>query len=337
MTTNFTLFDRLVSETQKLSPAPIGSISKDPLKRWTDLAAHWKAHPEVFPDCFYETIFHIGRCRYSRATAAVKPLLCLIEEAILNDMDALSTWKKDKAFTEAFYAVSNTFDGVPYSRQRWKSTALRDYVWDKLYEEIIYRDRPLPAFTVKTVLSRKTYLSLRNQLLNHSGCTRFEELIQLLVPGCHKWTRSQWRNEKFIFAQIEAIHGVDFSKHIHDFDKLVVMFRNKAEHLPYYKNLFSIKTLSTSIATAIWPNDTEKEIIKQFNIACTVRPRLYQGQFRRLDPVNPLNMANSWAFQQLSEWRSNRKLVRNNTRSNLMEVAVGNHPWVVKARQKGIV
>lgn len=339
MTTNVTLFDRLVAETQKLSPAPIATISKDQSTRWHDLATHWKAHPDVFQGLFYEAVFHIGRCRYSRAKVAVKPLLNLVEEAILNDMDALSAWKKDEVFINAFYAVSNTFDLVPYSKQRWKSNAIREYAWDKLYEEIFYRDCPLPTLTVKAALSRKAYLPLRDRLLNHSNCIRFEELIELLVPNCHKWSRSQWRNEKFIFTQIKRIHGIDFSTHLRDFDRLVSMFKHRAEHLPYYMDLFSIKMLPASIVDAIWPNGMEKEICKQFNFACNAKPYLLKdGNISTYSPTNPFNLQSSWAFKQITSWYQNKTFrISDATRSNLLLIHLGDHPWVVRAHQKGII
>lgn len=333
MTTNLTLFDRLVAETQKFSPTPIGPISKGQLKRWNDLAAHWKANYTAFPNLFHEVIFHIARGRYSRASTTVKPLLRLIEEALLNDPDALRTWRTNPSFKISFMTVINEIN----NSKRWQSPAMCNFVKARLRVLLLYRDRTSPQLTYAMTQKRSDYRYACYQMEAQATYTHFIELIHLLVPDSQSWKPSQWLNEKLIFSQIYAIHGIDFSQHINDFTALVSLYRNKAERIPYYKNLFLITNLSTSIARAIWPVDMEEELVKQFNIACRVRPSLYQGQFSSYDPINPFNMVNSWVFRQLNEWRSNGNLVNKTVRSNFMQIALGNHPWVVKARQNGTI
>lgn len=331
------LFDRIVQETAKLASTPADSIplSKGRLKRWADLATFWETQPNIFHNHFYEAIYHIAYGRYSRAAAPVRPLLSLIEDALVDDADAHSVWKKRKSFSKAFDLVSDKIGDAICHRKHWKSDCVRRYVDDKLYELLIYHNKPVPELTLKLSRDRKAFLSIRNRVENFSYCTRFEELIKLLVPDCHKWSRHQWHNEKFIFAQIKAIHGIDFTQHINDFDALVIMYQHKAEGLPYYQNLFSIHTLPVSIATAIWPDDFEKTLCKQFNIACTVKPYLAKnGEFHDKNPINPHNLINSWGVHQIISWYDSKSYpLSKATKSNLLLINLGLHPWVTRHTQ----
>ena len=337
-TTN--LFNRIVQETAKLASTPVDSIalSKGRLKRWIDLSAFWEAHSELFRNVFYDAFYHIVMGKHSYGSKPRLCLICLVEEVLLTDAEAVRSWtSQSRAFYRAFEYIKETISQGSRKKRYWNSLIMQEYVLERFRYLLIFRDAPIPQMTLKIAKDSRSMYHFTNQLEVKSVYTRFEEFIELLVPDCRQWSPKQWRSEKFSFSPIQSIHGFDFTDHIEDFDSLAYLYRRKAEGLPYYKTLFSIKSLPDSIAKALWPNGIEKEIIKQFNIACRVSPRLYQNQFRSSDPINPLNMANSWAFQHLTEWRSNRDLVNSNVRSNIMQVALGNHPWVVKARQNGII
>jgi len=331
-TTN--LFDRIVEETAKLASIPADNIplSKGRLKRWTDLAAYWETQPNSFPNLFYEAIFHIARGRYSHASASVKPLLALIEEALLNDVDALSQWRRINAFKDAFSLVTIDIHHVPYSKQRWKSSVMRDFVECRLYALLIYRNSPIPMLTLKLSRNRRAYMSIVKQLEIQSPYTRFVEIMELLVPGCHNWSTYQWTSEAYIFSQIQAAHGIDYSKNIVEFDKMMTMFRYKLEGIPYYRNLFSIKLLPSSIAAIIWPDGIEKNICKQFSTACRVHPYMaLGGGISSFDPIIPQNMVKSWAFNQMEAWRKNNSYKLSRTvRGNMLNIALGNHPRLIK-------
>lgn len=330
MTTNTNLFNRLVIETKKLSTAPIPTLSRGRLKRWTDLADFWEANPATFPNLFYEAIFHIARDRHSMASVTLKPMLHLIEEAILTDLDALGVWRERHDFRCAFGSVIHGIYDAPYSSQRWKSNAIRHFIENKLRVLIMYRGKPLPQLNLKLIRNRRAYWSVRKQLEARSVYARFVEFMELLVPNCCRWTLGQWTSEKYIFSQIKAVHGIDFAQHVADFDSLFFLFKNKSEGLPYYKNLFSIRNIPASIANAIWGANMEREICEQFNIACTVKPRLHQGKFYKFDCIYPQNMVKSWAFQQMSVWyKTKPNLLTSTARSNLMNIGLGNHPWCV--------
>lgn len=328
------LFDRIVQETAKLASTPADSIplSKGRLKRWADLAAYLETHPNTFPNLFYEAIFHITRGRYSHASASVKPLLAYIEEALLNDADALSEWKRTNTFKEAFSLVTSGIYNVPYRKQRWKSGVMRDFVECRLYSLLFYRNKPVPTLTLKRSRNRRAYMSIVKQLEIQSSCSRFMEIMELLIPDCRNWSAYQWTSEAYIFSQIKAAHGIDYSEDIMEFDKMMAMFRYKLEGIPYYRYLFALKVLPSSIAAIIWPDGIEKNICKQFNIACRAHPHMdLEGNIRPFDPINPQSMINSWAYNQMETWRENKSYKLSSTvRSNMLNIALGNHPRLIK-------
>jgi len=328
---DLSIFDRLVQETAALASTPVNCIplSKGRLKRWTDLANYWAAQPNVFPDLFYEVIFHIARGRYSHSAASVKPLLAHIEEALLNDTDALSEWRCIKAFKDAFSLV--TID-IRHAPLRWKSNVMRDFVERRLYSLLIYRNSPIPTLTLKLSRNHRAYKSLVRQLEIQSAYTRFIEIMDLLVPDCHKWSAYQWTSEKYIFSQIQAVHGIDYSKNPTEFDKMMTMFRYKLEGIPYYRDLFSIKILPSSIATIIWPDGMEKDICKQFNIACRVRPYVsLEGILDVSNLLAPQNILDSWAYNQMETWRETKSYkLSNSVLSNMLNIALGNHPRLIR-------
>lgn len=327
MTTTSTLFDRLVSETAHLSPTPVPALSRDRLKRWTDLADFWKAEHTSFTNLFYEVIFHIARDRYSLATSNMKPLLRLIEEALLTEPEALSSWRQHPSFKTAFAAV---LKGM-HSGQRWKSLAMRSFVQNKLRMLLFYREKSPTELTLAIASNRWAQRDVLCWLKAQATCSRFEELIHLLVPDSRQWKHRQWISETFIFSQIQAIHGVNFAQHLNDFDALVYLFRNRAEGLPYYKALFLIQDLPASIASVIWPVDMEKDICKQFRIFCNVKPSQCYQYTRYKDPLAPSKVSKSWAFQQLEAWRKNQSYpISDKTKSNLLYIGLGYHPRNVK-------
>ena len=334
MTSTLSLFDRLVMETHKLLPAPIAQLSKGHLKRWDDLAAHWEAYPAIFPNLFFEAIFHIARNRYSKASDATKPLLSAIVEAMLTDSAALSVWKKRTSFRLAYSKVSSGIKLLPDSKQRWKTVSMRCYASTRLHMLLMYNATPLPELTLKTIVKGGIYWKIRKQLEIQSDFARFEELIELLVPDCRKWSPAQWTSEKYIFSRIKAAHGVDFSQDHDAFDALVRLYQFKAEGIPYYRTLFCITDMAPSIAHAIWPVDMEKEICRQFNYACNVNPYFRYRSAKFFNPLAPKNIAGSWAFKQMGIWRKATPCkISKKTQSKMLMIGLGLHPWVEKQKQ----
>ena len=176
------LFNQLVSETAKLAKIPIESIpiSRGCKKRWSDLAAFWATLPNIFSDTFRAALFHIARGTYPRIDPCLKPLIALVEKAILEDADALSVWRHLQDFDTDFFRVTHAINETNTSR-RWKSDAMRRFIYCRLYVITLFRDEIGKPIDLATM----TYWQINRAKLiaeiAHDYYS-FRTIIQTLIP-----------------------------------------------------------------------------------------------------------------------------------------------------------
>lgn len=324
------LYNEIVKTTAAMASVSETSIpsSKGYLKRWTNLSDFWTSKPEIFDDIFYKAIAHIATGRYPDNSRTLKPLLALIEKAILTDSSVLCAWRRNKVFSYAFKRVT---DVLRYRRHH--SSIIYQFSTDRLYSLTFYRDE----FCRPVDLATDSYLEIKRA--TSIACVRrrfenFTEIIHVLIPDAQNWNAHQWTSEKHIFAAIKSVHGIDYTKDADAFDRIISMMKHKLNSQPYYYELFRIKHLPSSMAEAIWPENIIKELSKQLLIASNVNPIITNGSYRPdIDSVAPSVVNTSWAYQILVSHIKSRELSKAVT-DNLMYFGWGEHPHIIRGKQR---
>ena len=322
------LYNEIVKTTAVMASVSETSIpsSKGCLKRWNLLFDFWYDNPDVFGEVFYNAVAHIATGRYPKNSRASKPLLTLVEKAILSEKEALRAWRKDGAYIYDFARV------VLMLRNR-KDSSVRRFALDRLYALTFHReefDKPINLATssLRQIRKAQAKACVRN------GYENFIKSINALIPESTTWATRQWTSEKHIFAAIKSVHGIDYNEDTDAFDRLISMMKHKINGQPYYYELFRIKRLPASIAAVIWPENIVKELSKQLLIASNVKPIITNGSYRPdIDSVAPSVVNTSWAYQILVSHIKSRELSKAVT-DNLMYFGWGEHPHIIRGKQR---
>lgn len=328
-----TLFEQITTKTAEMASVSVEEldISRGHKKRWYSISIAWIDDPDVFGDIFYKALAHIAFGRYPRQCKDMKPLLALVEKAILTEADALNSWRNLQPFSDAFDKVLARLRTL----RRRSCYSVYHFAICRFFMRTVYRDdfcKPLNLVTAsfKEIKRAQSIACVKNE---HD---RFKEVIKMLIPKASKWTDAQWVSEKHIFSAFKTVHGVDYFNDILEFDCLITMLKNKLNDVPYYRDLFRIKNMNKAMAGAIWNKDINKEISKQLIFISSVRPHGEFGKhFCYPDSTDPAVITSSWAFKQLTKWRDERSYPLSDTvRSNMMLLGMGEHPFLVKELQK---
>lgn len=324
------IFERIVDTTAAMASVDKTSIpsSKGKWKRWTNLSYFWSSKPEIFDDVFYKAIAHIATGRYPKNSSNLKPLLTLVEEAILFNGEALRAWRRCKAFREAFRCVT----GMIRRRNRHCSE-IRQFVIDRLHCLTFYRDEfrneiDYSISSNREVKRAKAMDCVRRRYAN------FTTFIHTFIPESENWSADQLTSEKRIFSAFKAVHGVDYANNLDDFSILFDMMNVKFNGRPYHMHLFRIKDLEPSMVEAIWPENIVKELSKQLIHASNKMPVIIDGEYRPdIDSVAPAVVNSSWAYRMLASCGEKRKFTKA-VRDSLLYFGWGDHPRIVKEKQR---
>ena len=163
----------------------------------------------------------------------------------------------------------------------------------------------------------------------------FRKIVLFLVPDAANWSIAHWHSNSRILDSIKEVHGKDYFKDLDEFFNLCDLLLAKWSGKSYYRELFKLKDIPSSIAALIWPTNMERDVCKQFSLICRVKPLMLYGKYANFDVTNPHNISQSWAFQQVWSWQHSEKYkLSPAVRANLMHIGLGDHPFIIHARNR---
>lgn len=322
------IFERIVDTTAAMASVDKASIplSKGSLKRWITLSDFWSSRPDIFNKVFYNAIMHIATGRYPNNSSTLKPLLVLVEEAILYETDALRAWKSDKEF-------SYEYDCVEYDVYTRRRLAVRNFAIFRLRSLTIHREEFCESIDIASA-TWKEINKAREKARSRRWYENFRQMMLMFIPDAKNWNARQWTSEREIFNAFKKVHGIDFSQEPISFMVLVVMMDCKMNGRSYYRHLFRIKHLPDSMAAIIWPKNIIKELSKQLLNASRAKPILKNGVYLPdCDSVAPAVVNSSWAYRMLAACDEKRKFTKA-VRDSLLYFGWGYHPRIVKEKQR---
>ena len=153
-------------------------------------------------------------------------------------------------------------------------------------------------------------------------CEDFKKVIRFFISNTDTWTYDEWTSQTHIFDAFKNTYGMDYSKCVKSFDKLIEAVGSRIclqSFLgDYLHKLFYIEEINDSIAKLLWPTDTEKELVKCFELI--LEDRNYGIKYY---PNNVVVM-NSWIYKRLSQLKSDgNPIITDEVRKKLFEVGTG--------------
>lgn len=274
--------------------------------RWVDLAKVWEIIQGPRRHYILTAVIHKifwGVYPYEvPCDSAVADLLGMVEEVLLNDVEAHQSWSKWCVFKrvklevfEAMYSLGDSDIDIHFIEHY-------DYL--------------------KSRAECKIGLEKANPNVESSYAEEYqsyEKMVQRIIPGASIWTHEQWGDDRNIADAIKSLYGVDyicsFEKQ-NDFNRLINMLRSEerygresADFMWYAAN---ISELPLSLAQSLWSNDLVAVVtdifLKTYDFT---KDYILEGEpFKNrkgtyIDPLYHFELAalkNSWLTSLVMKW-----------------------------------
>lgn len=191
---------------------------------WSDILSIWDKYAvQIGCNVLYAAIYHITWDRYPllNGSGPLMELLCMAEQALLDEGYAYEVWSRHYLFSNVLHDVRYTTDTYSKSNlchSRW----FGEYIFARAYCRIILKNRMIlsPVEEIRRVEIRILYapLDARNAVYV------YEETVRRLLPSSANWTWKDWTDENVVMKGILTTHGIDYTQNYEAFDDLVDVF-----------------------------------------------------------------------------------------------------------------
>lgn len=269
-------------------------------KCWSELLGIWSKYAsKIGCNVIYAALHHIAWNRYPNPNMpkTVLDLLCLVEQAVLDEGYAYEVWSQSYFFDRALDEVKDTasvFSADCYCQSVWFGR----YIYSRVYSQVCLKSRtlcsPIQGMRLADFRMFKTLDEARENV------RVFEDTIKRLLPSAATWTRSAWTDEDGILQEIYLVHGINYTKNYQAFDDLVDVFKLVLNGQTYDRSLMLLSQFPVSMVACLWPKDTKENLERFFIRVCKRTSKQMKANPTTGSVFRHDVLEKSWVYQQFS-------------------------------------
>lgn len=268
------------------------SIVQKKHERWNCLALIWTNDIRTFGrNIFADTLIHIFTGRYMSLKALDRAnLIDMIENAIINDDEAMYIWTQTDSFCKAIrYVYKQIFGHTPVNEHY----SYEKYQFIKGLSQILVGKNI--SDVAKKVLSKICYpYNISNLHIYNRTCSNIEKVITTILPHSSSWTREQMCNMTYVCSEINKLYNSNISRS-NEIEALFQLTKYKQKHKCYLVGIV-YANITYPLVNVIFGSQTDEMLISIYNAIITVLK----------DIVDKNNIFNSWIYKIIESWSNNK-------------------------------
>lgn len=267
---------------------------------WNDLFTHGSAG--IFLDVVHRLMWSVP---HVNSVKEYDNVVKIVMEELLADGDAFAVWDSYISCDMAIYLIS----------EDEKPKGINRNVWQFSYEHYRYlSDRMLWNVRYSKSKYRSDYARYEISI------RAYEKAIQQLIPVARSWNEAYWCNESHIYNEIFRVYGKDIRKNYDNWTHILFLVMTPYIQGDNYEvseayHAACVKHMPMSMAQAIWPQNTEDEILRVYSAAYrnavsademqnTTQQKMALG--RPLYGFGMEELKESWIYKRVQKWIYNK-------------------------------